>query len=110
MFQALRIAVNDELGALREGLEAAIACLRPGGRVVVLAYHSAEDRIVKHAFRDAARGCVCPPRQPVCTCGQQPRLRILTRRPERPSEDEIQRNPRARSACLRAAERIAEAV
>jgi 16S rRNA (cytosine1402-N4)-methyltransferase len=109
VFQALRIAVNDELGALREGLEAAIRCLRPGGRVVVLAYHSAEDRIVKRAFRDAAKGCVCPPRQPVCTCGQKPRLRVLTRRPERPGEDEIERNPRARSACLRAAERIAEA-
>jgi 16S rRNA (cytosine1402-N4)-methyltransferase len=109
VFQALRIAVNDELGALREGLEAAITCLRPGGRVVVLAYHSAEDRIVKRAFRDAARGCVCPPRQPVCTCGQLPRLKVLTRRPERPGDDEIQRNPRARSACLRAAERIAEA-
>ncbi len=109
VFQALRIAVNDELGALREGLEAAIAGLRPGGRVVVLAYHSAEDRIVKRAFRDAAKGCVCPPRQPDSTCDKQPSLTVHTKPPLRPPAAEVERNPRARSACLRAAERIAEA-
>ncbi|MEM7409288.1 MAG: 16S rRNA (cytosine(1402)-N(4))-methyltransferase RsmH [Myxococcota bacterium] len=109
VFQALRIATNDELGALTDGLEAAIDALRPGGRLVVLAYHSAEDRVVKHGFRDAARGCVCPPEVPLCMCGGRPRLRILTRRPLQPGDDEIAANPRARSAKLRAAERLAEA-
>jgi 16S rRNA (cytosine1402-N4)-methyltransferase len=99
VFQALRIAVNDELGALAEGLEDAIEALRPGGRLVVIAYHSAEDRIVKRRFRDAARGCSCAPGVPVC----------VTRRPVTPGPDEIERNPRARSARLRAAERVAEA-
>jgi 16S rRNA (cytosine1402-N4)-methyltransferase len=109
VFQALRIATNDELGALEAGLDGAIEALRPGGRLVVIAYHSAEDRIVKNRFRDAARGCTCPPRQPVCTCGGRVRLRVLTRRPVRPQPDETRRNPRARSARLRAAERVAEA-
>ena len=109
VFQALRIAVNDELSALEEGLEAAISVLRPGGRLVVIAYHSLEDRIVKQRFRGAARGCVCPPDLPVCACGHQPSLRILTRRPIRPEEEEIARNPRARSARLRSAERLGEA-
>ncbi len=109
VFQALRIAVNDELSALRDGLEAAIAVLRPGGRLVVIAYHSLEDRIVKHRMRDAARGCVCPPELPVCSCDQQPSLRIITRRPVRPGEDEIAHNPRARSARLRSAERLGAA-
>lgn len=109
VFQALRIAVNDEVQALEEGIEAAIEALRSGGRLVVLAYHSLEDRIVKHRFRDAARGCTCPPRTPVCICGGKVRLRVRTRRPVRPGEDEIRANPRARSARLRAAERVAEA-
>ena len=109
VFQALRIAVNDELRALEEGIEAAIESLRPGGRLVVIAYHSAEDRIVKNRFRDAARGCTCPPRLPVCRCGGRVRLRVLTRRPVRPQPAEIESNPRARSARLRAAERVAEA-
>jgi 16S rRNA (cytosine1402-N4)-methyltransferase len=109
VFQALRIAVNDELGALEEGLEAAIEVLRPGGRLVVIAYHSLEDRIVKNAFRDAARGCTCPPEVPVCVCGGRVRLRVLTRRPVRADEEEVRANPRARSARLRAAERLAEA-
>ncbi|HEY8155033.1 MAG TPA: 16S rRNA (cytosine(1402)-N(4))-methyltransferase RsmH [Myxococcota bacterium] len=109
VFQALRIAVNDEIGALREGLDAAILALRPKGRLVVIAYHSLEDRCVKHRFREAERGCTCPPRIPVCVCGGVPLLRVLTRRPLRPGPAEIQENPRARSARLRAAERIAEA-
>lgn len=108
VFQALRIAVNDELAALEEGLEAAIEALAPRGRLVVIAYHSLEDRIVKERLRAEARGCVCPPRQPVCTCGRRPRLRLLTRRAVRPSEHEVHSNPRARSARLRAAERLAD--
>jgi 16S rRNA (cytosine1402-N4)-methyltransferase len=106
VFQALRIAVNDEIAALEEGLGAAIDALRPGGRLVVIAYHSAEDRVVKQRLRDEARGCICPPRQPVCTCGRLPRLRVLTRRPQGPGEAELARNPRARSARLRAAVRL----
>ena len=106
VFQALRIATNDELSALAEGIDAAIDALRPGGRLVVLAYHSAEDRIAKNALRDAARACVCPPQQPVCTCSGRARLRVLTRRPVRPGEAELARNPRARSARLRAAEKL----
>jgi 16S rRNA (cytosine1402-N4)-methyltransferase len=109
VFQALRIAVNDELAALAEGLAAAVDALRPGGRLVVIAYHSGEDRIVKQSLRAEARGCICPPRQPVCTCGRKPRLRVLTRKPVRASDAEVARNPRARSASLRAAERLADA-
>jgi 16S rRNA (cytosine1402-N4)-methyltransferase len=109
VFQALRIAVNDELAALSEGIEAGIEALRPGGRLVVIAYHSAEDRIVKQRFRDAARGCTCPPRTPVCVCGGRVRLQLRTKRPVRPGAAEIRANPRARSARLRAAERVAEA-
>ena len=109
VFQALRIAVNDELGALEDGLAAAISILRPGGRLVVISYHSLEDRIVKHSFRSAARGCICPPKQPICNCGRSPSLEVLTRRPLRPDSPETDRNPRARSARLRAAKRIAEA-
>ena len=109
VFQALRIAVNDELGALETGLEAGIRVLRPGGRLVVIAYHSLEDRLVKRCFRAEARGCICPPRQPMCTCGRTPRLHPLTRKPMRPTEAEVSQNPRARSARLRTAERIEEA-
>ena len=108
VFQALRIAVNDELAALDEGLDAAIEALVPGGRLVVIAYHSLEDRIVKERLRAEARGCICPPRQPVCTCGRSPRLRLLSRRAVRASDDELRANPRARSARLRAAERLAD--
>jgi len=108
-FQALRIAVNDEIRALDEGLDAAIEALRPGGRLAVIAYHSAEDRVVKNCFRNSQRGCTCPPRTPVCVCGGRVRLRIVTKRPISPDEDELRENPRARSARLRAAERIGEA-
>jgi 16S rRNA (cytosine1402-N4)-methyltransferase len=108
VFQALRIAVNDELAALREGLLAGVEALRAGGRLAVIAYHSLEDRVVKHQFREAERGCVCPPRLPVCVCGRTPRLRVLTRRSVPPEADEIRANPRARSARLRAAMRLPE--
>ncbi len=107
IFQALRIAVNDELEALQEGLAAAVELLRPGGRLVVLSYHSLEDRIVKRFIAAERRGCTCPPEAPVCICGRQPRLRLVTRPSLVPSPDEISRNPRARSARLRAAERLA---
>jgi len=107
VFQALRIAVNEELEALRAGLAAAMDLLRPGGRLVVLSYHSLEDRIVKRFIAAERRGCVCPPEVPVCVCGHEPRLRPLTRKSITPSETEIAANPRARSARLRAAERLA---
>jgi len=107
VFQALRIAVNEELDALSEALAAAVDLLRPGGRLVVLSYHSLEDRIVKR-FLDAERkGCICPPSVPVCVCGRTPRLRLVTRPSLTPTDAEIAANPRARSARLRAAERIA---
>jgi 16S rRNA (cytosine1402-N4)-methyltransferase len=106
VFQALRIAVNDELAALADGLEQGVAHLRPGGRLVVIAYHSLEDRLVKRRFRELARGCVCPPRSPICTCGRRPVLRLVTRRAVRPDDEEVRANPRARSARLRAAERL----
>ncbi len=107
VFQALRIAVNEELDALQEGLAAAVDLLRPGGRLVVLSYHSLEDRIVKRFFQAERRGCVCPPVAPVCVCGRQPRLRLLAPKGLVPSALEVAANPRARSARLRAAERIA---
>jgi 16S rRNA (cytosine1402-N4)-methyltransferase len=107
VFQALRIAVNDELGALESGLAAALELLRPGGRLVVIAYHSLEDRTVKRFIAAERRGCTCPPATPVCICGREPRLRPLTTRPVMPSIDEVAANPRARSARLRAAERLA---
>jgi 16S rRNA (cytosine1402-N4)-methyltransferase len=108
VFQALRMAVNDELGALDAGVEAAIERLRPGGRLAVIAYHSLEDRLVKTRLREAERGCICPPRVPRCVCGRAPRVRVLTKRPIRPTENETRGNPRARSARLRGAERLQE--
>ena len=107
VFQALRIAVNDELGALEAGLAAAVDVLRPGGRLVVPSYHSLEDRIVKRFIAAERRGCTCPPEQLVCICGHEPRLRLVTRPSLTPSPAEIAANPRARSARLRAAERLA---
>ena len=106
-FQAIRIAVNDELGALRDGLDAALRVLRPGGRLVVISYHSLEDRVVKRRFAAGAAGCVCPPDLPVCGCGRSAELRLLTRRRLVPDEEEVAANPRARSARLRAAEKVA---
>ena len=105
-FQALRIEVNGELEALSRALEAAIRWLAPTGRVAVISYHSLEDRIVKQVFAQAAQGCTCPPGLPVCTCGHEPVLRIVTRRPVVPTAEEIEANPRARSAKLRVAEKL----
>ena len=105
VFQALRIAVNRELESLERGLAGALALLRPGGRLVVISYHSLEDRIVKRFFAAERRGCTCPPELPVCVCGRRPRLHLVGRQPQRPTPEEIHRNPRSRSARLRAAER-----
>lgn len=105
-FQALRIAVNDELTALSDGLEQARDILGPGGRLVVISFHSLEDRIVKQFMQREARGCICPPEQPTCTCGHQPTLQIITKRAIRPGPEELQANPRSRSAKLRAAEKL----
>jgi 16S rRNA (cytosine1402-N4)-methyltransferase len=105
IFQAVRIAVNREMEALDAALPALRRCLRSGGRFLVLSYHSLEDRRVKRAFRLWSRDCVCPPEIPVCQCGGVPQGRELTRRPVRPSEDEIAQNSRARSARLRAWEK-----
>ena len=105
-FQALRIAVNGELERLAEALPQAAEVLRPGGRLVVISFHSLEDRIVKRFVADRARGCICPPEVPVCVCGHQPELRVLTRKPVVPGEAEVRRNPRSRSARLRAAQKL----
>ncbi|HTE16827.1 MAG TPA: 16S rRNA (cytosine(1402)-N(4))-methyltransferase, partial [Armatimonadota bacterium] len=105
-FQALRIAVNDELAALEPALRAAAERLSPGGRIVVLSYHSLEDRIVKRTFEYLSGRCRCPPELPVCGCGATEKVRILTRKPLGPGEAEVERNPRARSARLRAVERL----
>ncbi len=105
LFQALRIAVNDELAALGGGLDGIRGRLAPGGRLVVLSYHSLEDRVVKRAFREWSAECVCPPRLPECRCRGESLGRVLTRRPLRPAEEEVARNPRARSARLRAWEK-----
>jgi 16S rRNA (cytosine1402-N4)-methyltransferase len=108
VFQALRLEVNQELLALARFLSAAVEKLNAGGRLAVISYHSLEDRIVKDTFRRDSGICLCPPRIPACVCGAHAALRILTRRPIRPSEPEIRRNPRSRSARLRVAERLSE--
>ena len=107
-FQALRIEVNGELDVLKSGLESAVRWLAPGGRIAVISYHSLEDRIVKDFFREYSKGCTCPPALPVCVCGNKPILKVVTRKPVLPSEEEIKRNPRSRSAKLRVAERLDE--
>lgn len=106
-FQAIRIEVNQELAQLQSGLGASIDALEPGGRIAVLTYHSLEDRLVKRHFQDAVGDCTCPPDFPVCRCGAEARIRILTRKPVRPRPSEIEDNPRASAAKLRAAERVA---
>ena len=103
VFQALRIAVNDELETLEHALPAALDTLHPGGRIAVISFHSLEDRIVKRFFRREARGCTCPPEFPVCVCGREPSLRVLTKKAIRPTAQEVAANPRAGSARLRAA-------
>jgi len=105
-FQGLRIAVNDELGEIDSGLRAALSTLQPGGRMATISFHSLEDRLVKSFFNVESKDCICPPQQPVCTCGHRATLRIVTRHPVRPSEEEVAANPRARSARLRVAEKI----
>ncbi|MGD2060801.1 MAG: 16S rRNA (cytosine(1402)-N(4))-methyltransferase RsmH [Acidimicrobiia bacterium] len=106
-FQAIRIAVNAELEAVAEGIGKAVDLVRPGGRVVAISYHSLEDRIVKQHFNERARGCTCPPDLPVCGCGNTAEVRVLTRKPLRASEAEVAENSRARSAVLRAVEKLA---
>ncbi|MDD2270891.1 MAG: 16S rRNA (cytosine(1402)-N(4))-methyltransferase RsmH [Desulfuromonadaceae bacterium] len=105
-FQALRIAVNTELESLERGMRDALDLLKPGGRGVIISFHSLEDRIVKHIFREYAEGCTCPRQMPVCVCGKQPRVKILTGRPVSATEAETNDNPRARSAKLRAVEKL----
>ena len=106
-FQALRMAVNDELGSLEKFLQGSLRLLAPGGRLVVITFHSLEDRLVKQFLRNAATSCICPPRQPVCTCNRRPELLIITRKPLIPSDKEMLANPRSRSAKLRAGEKMA---
>ena len=105
-FQGLRIAVNNELDEIEAGLKAALSTLKPGGRMATISFHSLEDRLVKSFFNVESKDCICPPQQPVCTCGHRATLRIITRRPVRPSDEEVAANPRARSSRLRVAERI----
>ena len=105
-FQAIRIAVNDELRAVETMLQSAVPRLNPGGRLAVISFHSLEDRIVKTALADFAKGCTCPPDFPVCVCGKTPVVRLVTRKPITADADELERNPRARSAKLRVAEKL----
>lgn len=105
-FQAIRIAVNDELGAVSRMMQAAVGRLNPGGRLAVITFHSLEDRIVKSEMQQAARGCTCPPEFPVCVCGKKPLVKLVTRKPIVSGPAELEENPRARSAKLRVAERL----
>ena len=104
-FQAIRIAVNDELGSVEKVMKDAIPCLNPGGRLAVITFHSLEDRIVKTAMAGAAKGCTCPPSFPVCVCGKKPQVHVITRKPIISTDAELERNPRARSAKLRVCEK-----
>lgn len=106
VFQALRIAVNDELESVEQGIKGGIESLEKGGRMVVISFHSLEDRIVKNAFRESSTGCVCPPRVPICVCGKVPVTRVLTKKAVIPSDEEAAKNPRSRSAKLRAVEKL----
>ena len=105
-FQAIRIAVNDELGSVEKVMKDAIPCLNKGGRLAVITFHSLEDRIVKNAMADAAKGCTCPPNFPVCVCGKKPKVKLITRKPIVSGDEELERNPRARSAKLRICEKL----
>ena len=105
-FQAIRIAVNDELGSVEKVMKDAIPCLNAGGRLAVITFHSLEDRIVKTAMASAAKGCTCPPSFPVCVCGKKPQVQVITRKPIVSTDEELERNPRARSAKLRVCEKV----
>lgn len=105
-FQAFRIAVNDELIVFEKAVQDAIECLKPGGRLSIITFHSLEDRIAKNVLADAAKGCICPPELPICQCNNEPKVRVLTRKPILPSDEELEMNPRARSAKLRIAKRL----
>ena len=107
-FQAIRIAVNDELAPLEQALKDFAACLKPGGRFCVITFHSLEDRIVKNCFRTLEHPCICPPKAPICTCGRKPSLKVLAGGVVAPTKEETERNPRAHSAKLRVAEKIGE--
>ena len=105
-FQAIRIAVNDELGSVEQVMRDAIPCLNPGGRLAIITFHSLEDRIVKNGMADAAKGCTCPPNFPVCVCGKKPKVKLISRKPIVSGQEELDRNPRARSAKLRVCEKL----
>ena len=105
-FQAIRIAVNDELGSVEKVMADAIPCLNPGGRLAVITFHSLEDRIVKNGMAAASKGCTCPPNFPVCICGNKPKVKLISRKPIVSGQEELDRNPRARSAKLRVCEKI----
>ncbi len=105
-FQAIRIAVNDELGAVERIMEDAIGLLNPGGRLAIITFHSLEDRIVKNGMAAAAKGCTCPPSFPVCVCGKKPQVKLITRKPLLASDEELEANPRSRSAKLRVCEKL----
>lgn len=106
LFQALRIAVNQELETVRNGVETAVTLLKPGGRIAVISFHSLEDRIIKNLFRDLSRDCICPPKQPICNCDTQAKLRLITRKVIKATDKEIKTNTRSRSARLRVAEKL----
>ena len=105
-FQAIRIAVNDELGSVEQVMEDAIPCLNPGGRLAIITFHSLEDRIVKNGMTAASKGCTCPPSFPVCVCGKKPQVKLISRKPIISGDEELERNPRARSAKLRVCEKL----
>ncbi len=105
-FQAIRIAVNDELGAVEKIMKDAVELLNPGGRLAIITFHSLEDRIVKNGMADAAKGCTCPPNFPVCVCGKKPKVKLISKKPIISGEEELEINPRARSAKLRVCEKL----
>ncbi len=105
-FQAIRIAVNDELGSVEKAMKDAVPLLNPGGRLAVITFHSLEDRIVKNAMAEAAKGCTCPPSFPVCVCGKKPQVKLISRKPIVATEEELEANPRSRSAKLRVCEKV----
>ena len=105
-FQAIRIAVNDELGSVEQVMRDAIPCLNPGGRLAIITFHSLEDRIVKNGMTNASKGCTCPPNFPVCVCGKKPQVKLISRKPIISGDEELERNPRARSAKLRVCEKL----